>query len=195
MILGITGISGSGKHTAGDFLKQKGFVILDADKIAHYLYRPYTRVWKGIVEHFGEEILSKDDKIDRQKLSKIVFDPSNPKELSVLNKITHPEIKRHIKNEIHYLRNKKPNIIVIGSLWKEIGLPEYCDKILLIKADEKLAFERIKKRDGVTQEAFDSRIKNQAPPPSPDFTVVNEGDFKDLYKSLSQLPIANEMTK
>jgi dephospho-CoA kinase len=189
MILGITGISGSGKHTAGDFLKQKGWVILDADKIAHYLYRPYTSVWKAISKHFGEGILTENDKIDRKKLGDIVFDPSNPNKLKELNQITHPEIKRHIKNEIHYLRKKKPNVIVIGSLWKEIGLPEYCDKILLVTANEKLAFERIKKRDGVTQDAFNSRIKNQIAPPNPDFTVVNEADFQDLYKELNQLPI------
>jgi dephospho-CoA kinase len=189
MILGITGISGSGKHTAGDFLKQKGWVILDADKIGHYLYRPYTRVWKGIVDHFGEGVLGVNDKIDRQKLSKIVFDPNKLDELSALNKITHPEIKRHIKNEIHHLRNRKPNIIVIGSLWAEIGMPEYCEKILLITANDELAFERIKKRDGISQEAFNMRIKNQAVPPNPDFTVANEADFQDLYKSLTKLPL------
>ena len=95
MILGITGISGSGKHTAANFLKQKGWVVLDADKIAHYLYRPYTSLWKAVVKEFGEDILSANDKIDRQKLSKIVFDPNNPEGLKKLNEITHPEIKRY----------------------------------------------------------------------------------------------------
>ena len=41
MILGITGKSGTGKHTAAKFLEQKGWKVLDVDKIAHKLYRPY----------------------------------------------------------------------------------------------------------------------------------------------------------
>ena len=189
MILGITGISGSGKHTAGNFLKQKNCVVLDADKIGHYLYRPYTRVWKGIVDHFGEGILGANDKINRQKLGKIVFDPNNPGELSKLNKITHPEIKRHIKNEIHHLRNRKPNIVIIGSLWEEIGMPEYCEKVLLITANKELAFKRIKKRDGISQNAFNTRIENQTAPPNPDFTIENEGDFQQFYQELNKLPL------
>jgi dephospho-CoA kinase len=191
MILGITGISGSGKHTAADFLKQKGFVILDADKIAHYLYRPYTIVWRAIVDHFGEEILGTNDKIDRQKLGKIVFNIENPEKsaenLTNLNQITHPEITRYIKDELYHLRNK-PGIIVIASLWKEIKLPEFCDKILLIKADKKSMFERVRKRDGISEDMYNMRIKNQIEPPAPDFTIENEGDFQELYKELNKLP-------
>jgi dephospho-CoA kinase len=188
MILGITGISGSGKHTAADFLKQKGWVVLDADKIAHYLYRPYTSLWKAIVKEFGEDILTEKDKIDRQKLGKIVFNTNNPEALLTLNKITHPEIKRYLKDELYHLR-KKPNIIIIAALWKEIGILGLCDKMLLINANKDLAFDRIKKRDGIEKEMYNIRIKNQIIPPNPDFTVDNEGDFQELYKSLNQLPI------
>ena len=39
MVLGITGISGAGKHTAADYFKKKGWVVLDADKLLdHVLY-------------------------------------------------------------------------------------------------------------------------------------------------------------
>ena len=190
MILGITGISGSGKHTAGDFLKQKGWVVLDADKIAHYLYRPYTNVWKAIVDHFGEEILNTNDKIDRQKLGKIVFDAEDPekaaKNLRSLNEITHPEITRYIKNELYHLRNK-PNVAVIASLWEQLKLPGFCDKILLIKANRELMFERIRKRDGINENVYNMRVKNHTEPPNPDFTFMNEGNFQDLYKTLNQL--------
>jgi dephospho-CoA kinase len=191
MVLGITGISGSGKHTAGDFLKQKGFVILDADKIAHYLYRPYTSVWKGIVDHFGEEILSSDDRIDRQKLGKIVFGAGSPGKtagnLAILNQITHPAVIHYIKDELYHVRNK-PNVAVIVSLWEELKLRELCEKILLVKADKKLTLDRVLRRDGISEDMYGMRIKNQMEPPNPDFTIVNEGDFQELYKKLNELP-------
>jgi len=190
MVLGITGISGSGKHTAAEFLKQKGWIILDADKIAHYLYRPYTSVWKAITTHFGEGILNTSDKIDRQKLSKIVFNSEDPKkaakELKILNEIMHPAIQIHIKNEIYYIRGKK-NIALVAALWKELNLPEYCDKILMVSADKETAFQRIQKRDGADRNAFEARIKNQIMPPKPNFTVANNGDFKEFYTALNRL--------
>ena len=188
MVLGITGISGSGKHTASEFLKQKGWIILDADKIAHYLYRPYTSVWKAIVAHFGEGILSTNDKIDRQKLSKIVFNSEDPKkaakELKILNEITHPAVQIHIKNEIYYIRGKK-NIAIVAALWEELGLPEYCDKMLFVTADKETAFKRIQKRDSADRNEFESRIKNQKMPPKPDYKAENNGGFQEFYQALN----------
>jgi len=186
MILGITGKSGTGKHTAADFLKQKGWTVLDADKIAHHLYRPYTHVWKAVIKHFGEGILGKKDIIDRQKLGEIVFNPNKQEELKELNKIVHPEIKRYLKNEIHYLRRKERNAAVIAALWKEMGLIELCDKVLSISANEDLAFERVKKRDGISEEAYGARTKNQLPLETPDIEVINEEDRQSFYKLLNQ---------
>ena len=34
MILGLTGGSGTGKSTASEYFRQKGFIIIDSDKIA-----------------------------------------------------------------------------------------------------------------------------------------------------------------
>jgi len=192
MVLGITGKSGSGKHTAAEFLRQKGWVILDADRIAHHLYRPYTRVWKAVSDRFGEGILSANDTIDRQKLGQIVFNGENPAEsekaLKDLNAILHPAIREYLKNELYHLKQaKKPLIAIIGALWEEVGLHELCEKLLLIKADRKMAFDRIQKRDGSTEAAYRERVKNQALPEKPDFTVENNGTFQEFYKSLNSL--------
>lgn len=195
MILGITGISGSGKHTVADFLKQKKWTILDVDKIAHYLYRPYTSLWKSVTDTFGEGILGVNDKIDRQKLGAIVFDPSNPDGLEKLSKITHPEIKRYLKNEIHHLYRRDPNIAIVAALWEGVGLLEVCEKILLIKANKELSLGRIKKRDGISESIYEVRIKNQVNIQNPDFTVENEGSFQELYESLDKLPIFKNYIK
>lgn len=189
MILGITGKSGTGKHTAAKFFEQKGWKVFDADKIAHKLYRPYQRIWKDVVERFGEGILKSDDHIDRQKLKKIVFGSSEEarKAIEDLNKIVHPELKRYLKDEIYYQKKKKKNVIVMAALWKELGLPEICDKLLLIQAGDALAFERINKRDGIDIEMFQAYTRNQSDPSQSDFTVSNESNFKDFYKELNSI--------
>lgn len=187
MILGITGKSGTGKHTAAKFFKQKGWRVLDADKIAHKLYRPYQRIWRDVVDRFGEEILTKDDTIDRQKLKKIVFGkgPEAEKALKDLNSIVHPELKRVLKDDVYYLKKKKANTVLIAALWKELGLFEFCDAVMLIKAGEALAYERIRKRDGLSFDMYEVTTKNQSEPENAQVTVANEGNFQDFYKKLN----------
>ncbi|MBU1017438.1 dephospho-CoA kinase [Patescibacteria group bacterium] len=193
MILGITGISGSGKHTAAHFFEQKGWVILDADKIAHRSYRPYTAVWKAVIREFGEGILNTDDTINRVKLGKIVFNASEPEvskmALSKLNQIIHPYMKRRIRNEIHRHFRRQSNIAIVVALWRESGLEDCCEKILLIKAASELRSRRIQGRDGISPETYGMRIQNQTEPPQSDFVVENSGSLADFRKKLAQLEL------
>lgn len=191
MILGITGISGSGKHTAAAFFEKQGWVILDADKIAHHSYRPYTNVWKAVVQEFGERILNRDDRINRATLGKIVFDALHPKEseaaLKKLNQIIHPYMKRKIKNAIHRHFKRKSNIAIVVALWEESGLEEYCEKLLLVQAEAALRSKRIQGRDSISPETYEMRIRNQTEPQHPDFTVENDGSVVELNRKLSNI--------
>ncbi|MDH5596735.1 MAG: dephospho-CoA kinase [Candidatus Peregrinibacteria bacterium] len=189
MLLGITGKSGTGKHTAGKFLEQKGWKVLYADQVAHKLYRPYQRVWREVVDRFGEGILTTNDVIDRQKLKKIVFNPSeeSQKALKELNAIVHPEVKRYLKDEAYYLSKRKAKAAIVAALWEEMGLLSICDKVLLLQAGEALCYDRIHKRDGVDIEMFQTYSSTQKDPPNPDFTITNEGQVNDLYKELNKL--------
>ena len=164
---------------------------MDADKIAHYLYRPYTGVWKAVTKEFGENILNQDDTINRVKLSQIVFNPANPedsnKALTKLNQIVHPFVKRYIENEIHHQLRRKSNIAIVVALWQESGLEDFCDKILLIKAESGLRSKRIQGRDGITLETYKMRIKNQTEPTEPDFVIENNGTMEELNAELNQI--------
>ena len=189
MLLGITGKSGAGKHTAGQFFEQRGWKVLDADKVAHKLYRPYQRIWREVRDRFGEGILRANDVIDRQKLKAIVFAPTDEgrKALSDLNAIVHPEVKRYLTDESYYLKKRKANAAIIASLWEELGLFDVSDKVLLVKAGEALAYERVKKRDGVDFDMYEAYTAQQKEPENADFTVTNEGSFQDFYKELNSL--------
>ncbi len=189
MVLGITGISGSGKHLAAEYFQKKNWVILDADTIAHNLYRPYTGAWKKVVNEFGEGILNKNDVINRSKLGKIVFNPENPDALQKLNQIIHPYIKRQIKNDIHRHFRRKSNIVVVAALWQELDLPSLCNKILLLKADPAIRLKRIQNRDGISESMYEVRTKNQSEPPHPDFVIENNREIRDLNNKLSEIEV------
>ena len=191
MILGITGISGSGKHTAAQYFEKKGWVVLDADTIAHKSYRPYTHVWKAIVNEFSENILNENDSINRQKLGKIVFNAKDPDSaetaLQNLNKIIHPYVKRKIKDKIHRHYRRGSDIVVVAALWEEIGLKDYCEKILSLTANPDSCSERIQKRDSISAETYQMRIKNQSEMPNPDFRLENNGSLEEMKVKMSEL--------
>lgn len=191
MVLGITGKSGSGKHTAADFFAQKQWMILDADKIAHYLYRPYTHVWKAIVKHFGEGILSKNDLINRQKLSQIVFDAHNPeqaaRERKALNAIVHPAIRVYLEEQIHRHFERKTNLVIVAALAEELELPRLCDNILLIKADPDIAFKRIQARDSLSRPLYEQRVRDQSEPKNPDQIIENNGTLQEFYRAMARV--------
>ena len=75
LILGLTGLTGSGKSTVAKYLLSKKALIFDLDKSAHELYKTGTDTYFKIVNHFGEDILDKNSEIDRKKLSSRAFDP------------------------------------------------------------------------------------------------------------------------
>lgn len=191
MILGITGISGSGKHEAAEFFKKRNWVILDADKIAHHLYRPYTNVWKAIVKEFGEEILTTNDVVDRVKLGKIVFNAKDEASAKValkkLNDIVHPYLKRRINDDIHRHFRRKSNIVIVVALWRELNIESRCDKLILIKARRELRAKRMQKRDGISPETYRMRVRNQAEPDNPDFVVENNGTLNDFRLNLNKI--------
>jgi dephospho-CoA kinase len=191
MVLGITGISGSGKHTAAKYFESKGWVILDADKISHDTYRPYSGAWKAVVQAFGENILNQDDTVNRVKLGKIVFNPLDPEgaraELEKLNKIVHPFVKRQIIEDIHHHTRTKPNIAIVVALWEEAELEDICEKILLLRSDPELRSKRVKLRDSISEEAYQIRVSHQNEPPKPDFTVENNGSVQELNNKLNEI--------
>ncbi len=80
MIIGITGSIACGKSLVSNYLQEKGYTIIDADKIGHMALEN-DEVKKQLVNKFGKSIL-KDNEVNRVTLGKLVFENNeNLKEL------------------------------------------------------------------------------------------------------------------
>ena len=66
LIVGITGILGSGKTTVSKILKDMGFKVISCDEIVHNILEKKSVINKT-KKFFGDDILS-EGKIDRKKL-------------------------------------------------------------------------------------------------------------------------------
>jgi len=157
IILGLTGSFGSGKTTVARIFKSFGAKIIDADRIAHSLIKPDTKIYKKITNTFGNDILNKDRSINRNKLANIVFNNKNL--LKILNEIIHPEVAKIIKSKI---KNSGSKIIILDApLLIEAGLKNLVDKLIVVKIAKRKQIERIQHKIGLTKLDILKRIKSQ----------------------------------
>ncbi len=186
MIIGITGSIACGKSTVSNYLKSKGYVVIDADKIGHEaLDNEYVR--EKLVLAFGKEI-QENNKIDRQKLGNLVF--GNTSNLNILNSIIHPEIRKMILEEIN--KNKDKEIIFIDiALLFEAKFDDLVDKIIVVYVDENIQLTRLMKRNSITQEEALNRIKSQMSSIEKvklaDYTINNNLDVTNTYIQIDKV--------
>ena len=55
-IIGLTGGIASGKSTVTSYLREKGYAVIDADRVVHDLQAQGGELYQALVEHFGTEI-------------------------------------------------------------------------------------------------------------------------------------------
>ena len=67
-IIGLTGGIASGKSTVTSYLREKGYPVIDADRVVHDLQAPGGALYRVLVDHFGREILTKEGELDRVAL-------------------------------------------------------------------------------------------------------------------------------
>jgi dephospho-CoA kinase len=184
-IVGLTGGIGSGKTTVANHFKSLGVPIYIADDEAKKIMNA-PKVIKKVSELFGNDILE-NNLLTREKLAQIVF--ANPEKLTQLNKIVHPEVKKHFMKWLEKNKNE-PYIIKETAILFESGSYKDCDFIITVVAPLEKRIERILKRDNTTKEAILDRIKNQWNDENKiaksDFVIHNE-DVKEALKKTYEI--------
>ena len=182
----VTGSIASGKSTAINLLKERGFSVIDADAIAH----EQLEICKcEIVEVFGEKILGEAGKIDRQKLGAIVF--NDPKKLKILEQILHPKIKEEILSRATNLECLRQVYFVDIPLFfeKEDRYAEF-KNVAVIYAPKELLLSRLMNRNGLNLEVAIARVELQMDieqkREKANFVINNSGDKENLEQELEK---------
>ena len=160
-IIGITGGIASGKSTVTEFLRQKGFQVVDADAVVHQLQKPGGRLYQVLVEHFGEKVLLENGELNRPLLASLIF--SNPEEQE-WSKRTQGEI---IREELAALRNQFAQTEALFfmdiPLLFEQNYASWFDETWLVYVNRDVQLERLMKREQLSKEAAESRLNSQWP--------------------------------
>lgn len=161
VVIGLTGGIASGKSMVSDILRERGSVVIDADRVGHRSYEPGTPGFQKVVNAFGHDIVSTDGTIDRRVLGGKVF--GAPGEMERLNAIVWPEIRNLIQDEIAQIRSRDPESVIVleAAVLIEAGWQDLCDEVWVVNTTVRTAVERLKQRNALTEDAAMARITSQ----------------------------------
>lgn len=186
MIIGITGSIACGKSLVSNYLQEKGYTIIDADKIGHMALEN-DEVKKQLVNKFGKSIL-KDNEVNRVTLGKLVFE--NNENLKELNNIIHPQIRKNISEQLQVHKNEKLVFVDVPLLF-EAKFDDLVEKIIVISLDEKIQLERLMNRNSLSKEEALQRIKSQIPVREKeklgDYIVDNSFTQENTYNQVDRI--------
>lgn len=138
--VGLTGGIACGKTTVGRMFSEMGAHVIEADAIAHELYRPGEPIYKQLVEKFGADIVRPDGEIDRPRLAAAAFDGGRVEEL---NKIVHPGVIKRQEQWMYQLGTREPYAVAMveAALILEAGARDRFDKIIVVtcRPEQKVA--------------------------------------------------------
>ncbi|MBN3033362.1 MAG: dephospho-CoA kinase [Candidatus Saganbacteria bacterium] len=183
-VIGLTGPIGAGKDAVARLLRRRGAYIIDADKLAHEVYRPQAPAWHQLVRCFGSKVLMRGGRINRKKLGELVF--ADRKKLLHLNKIVHPYLRAEIRKivESRKLNVEHRTLIVINAaVLKEIGLLPLVDEVWVITAPREIRLKRLVKHGLSAKEAkqkIGAQVSAQAYARLADIIINNSGTLKQL---------------
>ena len=190
IIIGVTGNVGSGKSTVCRILNRLGAVVIDADKLGHQAYRPYSSTWQEIIDGFGQAIAGADNEIDRQKLGQLVF--SCPASLAKLNRIVHPQIHKTAQEKFNSCRRQKVKTVAFeASLLIEAGWKDLVDIVWLVVTSEEKVIHRLINDKGNTEASILARLRTQMPVQEKmeyaNELIYNDGNLSQLAARIEEL--------
>lgn len=155
MIVGLTGGMGAGKSYVASIFRDKGFTVIDADKVCRGIY--HGKCLAEVVDAFGEGILTKEGSLDRKALGAIVFNDRD--KLDTLNGIAHRYIDAEIKSMIESAQT--PHVLIDAPQLFEAGVDAECDSVIYVYAPKEERIARVLARDGLSRSEIENRMEMQ----------------------------------
>jgi dephospho-CoA kinase len=187
--VGLTGAAGAGKSTVARGLAERGFPVLDADKVAHELYLPGSLMAESIIRVFGAGVRSVEGGIDRAALGAIVFADRARRE--ALDALVHPPLLAELRRRLDALAGAGHEAAVLeAALLLRWGPPDFVDLVVGVSAPRPVRRGRLLAQ-GLAPADVERRIDLQVDEDDlarrADFIVVNDGDLDRLMRGIDDL--------
>ena len=160
-IIGITGGIASGKSTVTNFLRRQGFQVVDADSVVHQLQKPGGRLFKALVQHFGQKIILENGELNRSLLASLIF--SNPEEREWSRQIQGKIIREELATFRDQLAQTEEIFFMDIPLLFEQDYVSWFDETWLVYVARDVQVERLMKRDHLSKDEAEFRLVAQWP--------------------------------
>lgn len=189
-VVAVTGGIGSGKSTVTNVIKKLGYAAVSADEVYKNLLND-SEFFNGVLSSVGVTY-NGDKKASLKEVSSIVF--SSKEALNKLNNYTHPKIMQKL-----FEFNNAQNGVVFNEvpLLFEGGYESFYNKVIIVLRDKQKRIQDIIKRDGLTKQEIENRIKNQFNYENNQIfkhtVIYNDGSLIELERSVKA--VVNEIIK
>lgn len=157
LAIGITGGIGSGKSTVCKIFKLLGVPVFEADLVAKALINSDAEIRNGLIQFFGKDIYSSDNKINRKMLANLIF--NDDLLMEKVNRLVHPAVRN--KYLIWIKQQNSIYVIHEAAILFESGFYKMTDYSILVSAPEDMRIERVTHRDNIDLEMVKSRMLKQ----------------------------------
>ena len=134
--------------------------MIDADAVAHEVYRPGSDGWREVVAAFGRGIVAPSGEIDRPRLAALVF--ADPARVERLNRIVHPRARALVAERLEAAGQVGETVAVVEApLLFEAGWDDMFDEVWVVTAPEDTAARRVAEARGIDAGSVRSRMAAQ----------------------------------
>lgn len=189
MTIGITGGIASGKSTVTNYLRQKGFQVIDADAVVHELQAKGGKLYDILVDFYGNKILAPDGQLDRQALSEHFFSDDTVR--AQVSALQNTIIRQELLARRDDLLQEHEVVFMDIPLLFELNYQSQLDQVWLVYLDPAQQLERLMKRNNYTKEQAKKRIAAQLSleekKPLANHIIDNNGDLSETYAQVDAL--------
>lgn len=157
IIVGITGMMGSGKTTVGHLFEELGALLVNADALAHEVLSPGDAAYARLAKLFPDAV-GLDQKLDRRKIAEVIFEDETKRKQ--MEAIVHPYVFQRMAEEMEASENKV--VVLDVPLLFESGIDRFCNVTIVVKADEQATLCRLEEK-GISKQEWQKRLKAQMP--------------------------------
>lgn len=187
--IGLTGGIASGKSTVSQYLKDRGYQVLDADQLVHELQQKGGRLYQALLAHFGSVILDEAGNLDRPQLSQLIF--SSPETLRKSSELQDHIIRQELRQRYEDLKRKQSVFFMDIPLLYERQYEDWFDKVWLVYVNSDQQLSRLMARNKLSKEEALDRIQAQMSLDEKrvlaDAVVDNSGSLIETYSQLDKL--------
>ncbi len=189
MVIGLTGLIGSGKSTVARIFAERGAQVIDTDVIAHQLTMPNGFALPAIQQEFGNDLVNRGGVLDRVRLREMVFNDEALHQR--LEKLMHPLILAETCSQLMNNSSACYSLVVVPLLFRAPDYLAITDRNIFVDTEYQELLKRLMQRSGLNQEMVDAILKRQVARDTQlelaDDVIINNNGMEALIPQIDQL--------